>query len=58
MLWVLAVAAHLRYDYLVAHGSADRSVGSATVVLYLAVSLGIQRLITQWRSTRLQAATP
>jgi hypothetical protein len=54
-LWVLAVAAHLGYDYLVAHGNTDRGVGSATVVLYLAVSLGIQRLITQWRATRLQA---
>jgi hypothetical protein len=54
VLWIVALAAHLGYDYLVAHGNADRGVGSATVVLYLAVSLGVQRLVTHWRATRLQ----
>ena len=39
-LWIVALAAHLGYDALVAgHGRDD--VGAATIVLYLAVSLGI-----------------
>jgi len=53
-LWVVALAAHLGYDALVArgHGHGAPSVGDATLVLYLAVSLGIQRLITQQRANR------
>jgi hypothetical protein len=54
-LWIVALAAHLGYDALVAgHGRDD--VGAATIVLYLAVSLGIQRLIVHQRAQRLQQA--
>jgi hypothetical protein len=54
VLWAVALGAHLGYDALVArgHGHAGPSVGDATVVLYLAVSLGIQRLIVQQRANR------
>jgi hypothetical protein len=54
VLWAVALAAHLGYDALVArgHGHGAPSVGDATVVLYLAVSLGIQRLIVQQRASR------
>ncbi len=56
-LWVVALAAHLGYDALVARGNAhgSPSVGDATVVLYLAVSLGIQRVIVQQRASRMLA---
>jgi len=51
-LWIVAVAAHLGYDALVAgHGTAN--VGDATIVLYLAVSLGVQRLVVHQRAQRL-----
>lgn len=53
-LWIVALAAHLGYDALVAGRSQD-NVGAATIVLYLAVSLGIQRLIVQQRAQRLQS---
>ena len=55
VLWAVALAAHLGYDALVArgHGHGVPSVGDATVVLYLAVSLGIQRVIVQQRASRL-----
>jgi hypothetical protein len=54
-LWAVALAAHLGYDALVArgHGHGVPSVGDATVVLYLAVSLGIQRVLVQQRANRL-----
>ena len=54
VLWVVAFAAHLGYDALVAPAHGNGGVGAATVVLYLAVSLGIQRAIVQQRANRLQ----
>jgi hypothetical protein len=54
VLWILALAAHLGYDALVTPGRGSSGLGAATVVLYLAVSLGIQRVITQVRANRLQ----
>ena len=56
-LWIAALAAHLGYDALVAdHGTAG--LGNATIVLYLAVSLGIQRLVVHQRAQRLQRTQP
>ncbi len=52
-LWVLALAAHLGYDYLVGQHKDIGGIGTATVVLYLAVSLGVQRLIVTLRAQRL-----
>ena len=56
VLWVVALAAHLGYDALVTPGKGSSGLGAATVILYLAVSLGIQRAITQVRANRLQPA--
>ena len=58
LLWIAAVAAHLGYDALIAHGHGDRGLGTATVVLYLAITLGFQRVIVLARAHRLQAAAP
>ena len=52
-LWVLALAAHLGYDYLVGQHKDIGGIGTATVLLYLAVSLGVQRLIVTLRAQRL-----
>ena len=54
VLWIIALAAHLGYDALVTPGRGSSGLGAATVILYLAVSLGIQRVITQARANRLQ----
>ena len=56
VLWIVSLAAHLGYDILVAHGPAARGLGTATIVLYLAVSLGFQRVLVLQRAHRLQAA--
>jgi hypothetical protein len=58
LLWIVALGVHLGYDALVAHGHGGNDVGTATVVLYLAVSLGVQRLIAQHRASRLPAPGP
>jgi hypothetical protein len=60
LLWVVALAAHLGYDAVTSgHGNlaasfSGNTLGAATTVLYLAVSLGVQRLIVQHRAQRLQ----
>ena len=56
-LWIIAIAVHLGYDALVAHGHGiNGGVGAATVVLYLGVSLGVQRLVAQYRASRMGLA--
>jgi hypothetical protein len=58
VLWVVAVGLHLALDALVTHGtsSKDGNVGDATVVLYLAVSFGVQQVVLLRRATRMEAA--
>ena len=50
VLWIAALAAHLDYDILVGHGNAIRGLGVATIVLYLAISLGFQRVLVMQRA--------
>jgi hypothetical protein len=57
-LWVAALAAHLGYDYLVAGhitGKNGGNVGDATVLLYLVVSLTVQRFVLLHRVARQEA---
>ncbi|HEY2287651.1 MAG TPA: hypothetical protein VGH88_18075 [Streptosporangiaceae bacterium] len=49
-LWVAALAAHLGYDALLDHHHGTAGLGEATLVLYLAISLGAQRLIVMARA--------
>jgi hypothetical protein len=53
LLWIAALGAHLGYDALLDHHHGTAGLGDATVVLYLAISLGAQRLIVQQRARRL-----
>jgi hypothetical protein len=52
-LWVAALAAHLGYDYLLGQHKDISGIGNGTAVMYLAVSLGVQRLIVTYRAQRL-----
>jgi len=59
VLWILSLAAHLGYDDLVAGhitGKNGGNVGSATIVLYLVVTLTIQRFVLLNRVARQEAA--
>lgn len=61
VLWVVSFAAHLGYDDLVAghiSGKNGGNVGDATVLLYLVVTLTIQRFILLNRASRQQATGP
>jgi hypothetical protein len=59
VLWAVAVAAHLGYDYLIVGSSAGKNstaLGNSTVLLYLVVSLTVQRFILLSRASRMDAA--
>jgi hypothetical protein len=51
VLWIVSVGAHLGYDALVG-GKTLGDVGDATILLYLAVTLVIQRVIMLARADR------
>jgi hypothetical protein len=52
VLWILALAAHLGYDALLDQHHGTAGLGEASVLLYLAVSLGVQRVIVMQRARR------
>lgn len=56
LLWVAAVAAHLGYDALLDHHKGTSGLGSATIVLYLAITLAVQRGLVLVRARRLDPA--
>jgi hypothetical protein len=59
VLWIVAVAAHYGYDDLVAGhitGKNGSSVGNATILLYLVISLTVQRFVLLERVKRQEAA--
>jgi hypothetical protein len=53
MLWVVSLAAHLGYDYLVDGNGSQAGLGSASLLLYLSVTLVIQSLILNARAQRI-----
>jgi hypothetical protein len=54
-LWIVSLAAHFGSDALVDHSTTAKGLGSASILLYLAVSLGVQRELIRWRAARLPA---
>jgi drug/metabolite transporter (DMT)-like permease len=54
-LWLVAIAIHLGGDHLIAPHDADR-LGSVSLLLYLGVSLGVQRFALGERARRLLTA--
>lgn len=59
ILWVVSVAAHLGFDYLVGdHGSGSTSFGNATILLYLAVTFAVQRMVVIARSQHMPVSGP
>jgi hypothetical protein len=53
VLWVIALGAHLGYDALIGHDKGVGDIGTATVLLYLVVSLVVQRVIIVARAAKL-----
>lgn len=55
-LWIVALGAHLGYDYLIGQHKDIGNLGDATVLLYLAVTLAVQRVIVTLRAQQLDPA--
>ena len=55
VLWLVAIAIHLGGDHLIAPHDADR-IGSVSLLLYLGVSLAVQRFALGERARRLLTA--
>jgi hypothetical protein len=58
VLWVVSLGAHLGYDYLVDGKGSQAGLGSASLVLYFAVTYTIQRLILQAKAQRIARRPP
>jgi hypothetical protein len=58
LLWIAALAAHLGYDYLLDKHHGTAGLGAATILLYLAITLGTQRLVLLQRASRLSPGSP
>jgi hypothetical protein len=55
-LWVVALGAHLGYDYVGGQHKDIGQFGNATVLVYLVASLGVRRLVVDYRAQRLGSA--
>jgi hypothetical protein len=55
-LWIISLAAHFGIDALIDQSTTAKGLGSADILLYLAVSLGVQREVTRARAARIEAA--
>ena len=53
VLWVVSLAAHFGLDYLIDPHAPNGGVAGASILLYLAITYTVQRLIVQARAQRI-----
>jgi hypothetical protein len=59
VLWLVAIGAHFGLDYLIGRtGQGAEGLADTALMLYLAISLGAQRLVTNSRAARMVRAEP
>jgi len=56
-LWLVSLATHLALDATIDQSSGIAALGSSSILLYLAVTLGVQREIVRRRAEPLAAGT-
>ena len=49
-LWLVSLATHLVLDAVIDHSTRTAALGTSSILLYLAVTLGVQREIVRWRA--------
>ena len=49
-LWLVSLATHLVLDAVIDHSTRIAALGASSILLYLAVTLGVQREIVRWRA--------
>jgi hypothetical protein len=50
VLWIVAIGIHIGMDFVIDGNGAAKGLSGASIMLYLAVSLGAQRLVVQSRA--------
>ena len=55
-LWLISLGAHFALDTVIDHASQIAALGTSSILLYLAVTLGIQRAIVRRRAAPLAPA--
>ena len=55
-LWLISLAAHLALDTIIDHASRIAALGTSSILLYLAVTLAVQREIVRRRTAPLPPA--
>lgn len=55
VLWIVSLAAHFGLDYLLDPHAPNGGLGGASILLYLAITYSVQRLIMQARARRIPA---
>jgi hypothetical protein len=53
VLWIISLGAHFGMEIAIDHATSISSLGVASILLYLAVTLGVQREVVRWRAGRL-----
>jgi hypothetical protein len=53
VLWIVSIGVHLGYDAVIAHGTGKADIGDATMLLFFAVSLTVQRWLLTARAHRI-----
>jgi hypothetical protein len=51
LLWLVAIGVHFGADLLIDHSGSAKGLSSAALLLYIAVSFGVQRVIVRSRAT-------
>ena len=52
VLWAVSLGAHLAMEAGIDHSTAVVGLGSSSLLLYLALTLGVQREVVRWRAGR------
>jgi hypothetical protein len=53
ILWVVSLAARLGFDLVGGHGTGGNCFGNATILLYLAITFAVRRMVVIARSQRI-----
>jgi hypothetical protein len=54
ILWIVSLGVHLGYDFIITRGKGESGLGDATILLYFAASLSVQRLFLNARARRIR----
>jgi hypothetical protein len=58
VLWIVSLGGHLAYDDLISKSASLNGLANATILLYFAVSLGLQRVFLARRASHIHPGDP